>query len=200
MPTQSDGSVLAILCVHTWMRIRARLGSSVCRSNVIMLYQVNYCHADSSLAHILFSGHATVPGKRKVANNNSSKPWNETRASRATLQQPAALSRYIKATSLHALYGDVVRTGSHIIFKDPEADNRVRLVVHEFAENSFSCKFGVALVHEILVAQGDKSQVASHICLQPLDFEAELHEKLKVPKLTLSGVERVVSGKVCIEY
>ena len=198
MPTQSDGSVLAILCVHMWMRTRARLDSSVCRSNVVMLYQVSYCHADSSLTHIMCSGYATIPGKRKVANNNSSKPWNETRASRAALQQPAALSRYIEATSLHALYGDVVRAGSHVIFKDPEADNHVRPVVHDFAGNSFLCQFGVALVHEILVAQGDKSQVASHICLQPLDFEAKLHEKLKVPKLTLSGVERVVSGKVCI--
>jgi hypothetical protein len=144
---------------------------------------------------MMFSGHATVPGKRQVANSNSSKPWNETRASRATLQQPAASNRYIKATSFHALHGDVIRTGSHIIFKDPE-DHRVRLVVHEFAENSFFSQFRIALVHEILVLQGDKSQMASHVCLQPLDFEAELHDKLKLPKLTLSSVEQVVSGKV----
>jgi hypothetical protein len=38
--------------------------------------------------------------------------------------------------------------------------------------------------------------MVSHICLQLFDFEAELHHKLKLPKLTLSVVERVVSSKV----
>jgi hypothetical protein len=48
----------------------------------------------------------------------------------------------------------------------------------------------------MLVPQGDKDQMASHICIQLLDFKAELHDKLKLPKLTLSAVEQVVSGKV----
>jgi hypothetical protein len=69
--------------------------------------------------------------------------------------------------------------------------------VDELAEDSFFFQYRVALVREILVLQGDKDQIASHICLQLLDFEAELHDKLRVPKLSLSSVERVVSGKVC---
>jgi hypothetical protein len=58
-----------------------------------------------------------------------------------------------------------------------------------------SIQHHVALINEILVPEVNP-HIASHICLQRMDFAPELHETLKIPRLILSDAQVIATGKV----
>jgi hypothetical protein len=59
-----------------------------------------------------------------------------------------------------------------------------------------SNQHAIALVKEILVPN-EHPLIAKHVCLQRTDFDADFHEMLHVPMLTLSDTEVIVAAAVC---
>jgi hypothetical protein len=122
--------------------------------------------------------------------------WNETRS--ATLSDPAIPipeNEFYCANSVRALHSDVATLGKHVIFvQSGKVIPPLSWVMQRIHPNLQ--QFGVALLTEILMPT-KRPFKATHICLQRMEFQSDLHPTLKLPMMSLSNTEIVVASNVC---